>query len=428
MKNSRKLRVYWMLVVVAAVSCKKETTSPSAADVIISPTIGTRMQLTLDSLFLYAKQIYLWNDALPAYGAFDPRNKYGSLSPEINAYQTELLDISQLKLNPATDKPFELPITPGYPKYSYLKNGNGVSGSAAAVYGPEQDIILNSALINSLAGKVAYVALASFPELNTCKTQLDNVFSAFAAAGAVHMVFDLRSNGGGYVETAEYVADLVASSSLNNKVMFSEQFNAQMQGSKATILKNQPYLDDSNKPVIYKGRNGTMADVDYSESGNTYKFNKKGSLETVKDIYFIVSGHTASASELLISCLKPYFNVKLVGEKTYGKPVGFFAINIDQYGIFLSSFLIRNSQGRSDYFDGMQPDLPMKMPESPVLGDPAEPCLNKVLEIINGSAMANNSAKPAGPIMQVRPRSLSVSSIDSAKFTPMIEHRLKLKR
>ena len=53
-------------------SCKKDKTS--------TPIVaGSRSDLTKDSIFLYAKDVYLWNDALPTYQAFNPR-KFNSLS------------------------------------------------------------------------------------------------------------------------------------------------------------------------------------------------------------------------------------------------------------------------------------------------------------------------------------------------------------
>ena len=38
----------------------------------------------------------------------------------------------------------------------------------------------------------------------------------------------------------------------------------------------------------------------------------------------MTSQQTASASELIINCLKPYLNVVTVGDKTHGKPVGMY--------------------------------------------------------------------------------------------------------
>jgi C-terminal processing protease CtpA/Prc len=271
------------------------------------------------------------------------------------------------------------------------------------------------------------VALGSFPELSTCQAALDLAFSNLAAANPQQLVVDLRSNGGGYVETAEYVTNLIAPTSLNGKVIFSEQYNSLLQSSQATILKYQPYLDDNGKPVTYKGRNATMADVDYTEAGNTHYFSKKGSLQTVKDIYFITSSRTASASELLISSMKPYFNVKLVGETTYGKPVGFFAVNIDVYSIYLSSFLIRNSQGWSDYFEGIPADVTVTGDSNPALGDPNEICLNTVLTLIGGTS-STSATTVKKRVIQATTGSQTSTANSTAGTIGMMENRLKLKK
>lgn len=403
------------------ISCKKDKQIISEEE-IVSPTTGTRTEFTLDSIFLYAKQIYLWNDVLPGYSDFAPRSKYRNIKPELNAFKNELFDISQLKFNQVTGRPFEISNHSNIPKYSYLQLGRTSGGAHAGIaYG---DAVLAKSIIHLEDKVIAYLALGSFPSLNNAKSKLNEVFDEIATEKPKYLILDLRYNGGGYVETAEHVANLIVPSTLNGKVMYSEQFNSTLQNGKAIILRHQPYLDENGKTVMYNGRLATLADVDYTENANTYKFNKKGTLESVQDIYIIVSGQTASASELLISCLKPYFNVKLIGVKTYGKPVGFFGVNIDQYAVYLSSFLIKNAQGWFDYFNGMEPDLNVVGSANPILGDPEERCLKSTLSAIRGE-------------IQLAPKktaSISKGNVDaqSSVFNAqdnvgMIENRLKLK-
>lgn len=411
-----------ILLFLASTGCKK-TESIDTKEEIISPVAGSRLEFTLDSIYLYARQIYLWNDVLPSYQDFAPRQKYSSITPEINAFKKELFDLSQLKLNTKTGKPYE---ALGYnnPKYSYLQLGILKGGIRQAGLVLKEAILFNK-IIQSADKKIGYISLSSFPRLNDAKSMLDKAFEEQALAHPKYLVLDLRSNGGGYVETAEYVANLIVPDKLNGKVMYSEQFNATLQSGNGKILRHQPYLDESGKAVSYKGRAATLADIDYSEKGNTYLFEKKGNLESVEEIYIIVSGETASASELLISCLKPYFNVKLVGEKTYGKPVGFFGVNIDQYTIYLSSFLIKNAQGWSDYFNGMEPNIPVILPAHPILGDPEEPCLKAVISDINGSLKLASRAKLADLSKGKARQQLSI--INDNSDVGMIENRLRLK-
>ncbi|TJY63929.1 carboxyl-terminal protease [Sphingobacterium alkalisoli] len=369
--------------------CGKEDSTPNVApDAIISPTTGTRQELTLDSIFLYARQAYLWNDALPPYADFNPRKRYGGITPELTAYQLELYDISQYKLR--TDgQPYEWSNIDTRAKYSYMERYTGSSISSARA-NTESGVGLNMRQHLEIAGKkVSYLAISSFPQLSNIQNELDEAFAEIAAAGSSHLIVDLRSNGGGYVESAEYLANLIAPSSVKGKVMFSEQFNGRMQNKQANILQYQPYLDVHGKSVDYNGRLATMADIDYSETANTHYFSKKGALEGITQLYFIVSNRTASAAELLISSLKPHLSVKLVGQRTYGKPVGFFPIRIDNYTVYLASFLIRNADGWSDYFDGMQVDIEVSGDNIPNLGNPEEPLLAAVLEDISGKTSSS---------------------------------------
>src|SRR4051812_7455491 len=75
-------------------SCKKDSPStPTPIDTANS----TRADLTRDSIFYYAKQVYLWNDAIPSYEVFNPR-QYTKGSSDIINYNNELFAISQLKI------------------------------------------------------------------------------------------------------------------------------------------------------------------------------------------------------------------------------------------------------------------------------------------------------------------------------------------
>lgn len=367
-------------------ACKKDKAINEDVEEIISPTTGSRRQFTLDSIFLYARQVYLWREALPDYQGFNPRQRYENYTPDFTAFQKELFDLSQMKVNPANKLPYENPVYLGNAKYSYLVNGVNAGGSVAQTLATSE---ANSALLTAVfsvgGSNVGYLMLSSFPKLAEIKSQLDEAFDQLAAAKPADLIIDLRNNGGGYVQTAEYIANLVASSALTGKLMYTEKFNNLMQQGKALILRHQPYLDENSKPVTYNGRAATMADVDFTEAGNTYKFSKKGSLETVKNLYFIVTNGTASSSELLISCLKPYYNVKLVGSRTYGKPIGFFGVVIDDYTVYMSSFLIKNAAGASDYFDGMPVDLEAVPDGQYELGNPNESCLRKALAAIQSA-------------------------------------------
>ena len=134
----------------AASACKKANVAVEDADEIVSPTTGTRSQLTLDSIFLYAKQVYLWNDALPGYAEFNPRQKYVGIGSDITTFRKELFDISQLKINAANGSPYELPVYFENPKYSNLQVGRSIPGSTATVANPGSAVLSSKVIINGI--------------------------------------------------------------------------------------------------------------------------------------------------------------------------------------------------------------------------------------------------------------------------------------
>ncbi|MGE8431511.1 S41 family peptidase [Chryseobacterium joostei] len=397
-------------------ACKKEP----KVDENNSPKTGSRTELTIDSLFLYAKEVYLWNDILPSYGTFSPREKYTHIVPEIKALNTELFDISQLKVNEKTQLPFEY--NSGFPRYSYLQRKSDQTSKADAI---ALSNLKKNDIIFSSVDKISYFAIHSFPPLNVIKSDLDRIFINIAELRPKYLVVDLRYNKGGYIETAEYIANLIAPSRLNGKMMYSEKYNNTLASGEAKILKNQPYLDNAGNYVKIGGRQATLADADFSEKGNTYNFKKKGKLEGIENIYFITSGSTASASELLISVFKPYLNVKLVGKKTYGKPVGYFAINIDKYSIYMSSFLLKNADGWFDYFEGIEPNIVVNLLDNPKFGHPDEAGFKSVIQEINGSE-PKLLAKKSMRVFKYRIYKINIKH--QYQETLSVEDRLKIRR
>ena len=457
MKTLKFIFILNLSFAVLFTSCKKDKTVSDA----------TRLELSKDSLFLYAKQVYLWNDALPSYDVFNPR-KYSTL-------EAELFAISQLKINPSTGRPYEyIADEDGQimePKFSYIEdlvasgkiafvnqkmavdlNGEGNDfgfgglsaigtasnfkiyiryaspGSPLATKGvgrgdyideingrkvgtnfnAEVDFI-NSTLFSTtatsiaIAGKkkngetysislektkydsnpvlkdtiftagstkVGYLAYARFSSTENSESVLNAVFAKFAAQNLENLIIDLRYNGGGFVTTARQLANLIAPLSLNGTVMFSESFNRTMETGQATLLKKQAVRDQSGKAVYENGRLVTYGDYSYPK--RDFNFSKIGGLNNVKKVVFIIGEGTASSSELVINSLKPHIDVKLVGETSFGKPVGFFPIRIDKYDVYYSMFTTTNSLGQGDYFAGFTPNSFKADDITRDFGDPAE--------------------------------------------------------
>jgi len=524
------------IIITGISACKESETYNPDLDTS-NPALGTRVEQTVDSIFLYAKEVYLWNDKLPTYEAFNPRQYIRTSGNAIDTYDDVLYEISQIPMNPATGDPYEFAgITRFSPKFSYISDqkennpapvlrlrgsvdtegvGNDIGiadlaadgtddnfrlfivqihpGSPAEKAGFTRGTIITKInqtaigrdfdremnLINSLlnAGpasaeltgikpdgstitanlkktsytstpvlasdvfelggkKVGYLALARFSRLTNpnapSDTNLDPIFARFATEGLTDLIVDLRYNGGGYVNTAEYLVNLIAPPTASG-VMYTEVFNELMQNKKATILENQPYLDDNDK-VQYQGNKMiTLADLDFSVEKNTMSFSKKGPLTGIRNVVFIVTEGTASASELTISALSPFVNVQLVGRTTYGKPVGFFPLTLEnRYDLYLSMFETRNNKGEGGYYTGMKPTIADDFDDySRDFGDIRENYIAKSLRALGVSSVATSRATmskdKSGRAVPASGKRLSGLK-KPEPFVGMIETRLKLKQ
>lgn len=238
--------------------------------------------------------------------------------------------------------------------------------------------VLHSSTYEVNAKKIGYIVFKQFLEEKSV-TELKDAFTKFESEGISELIVDLRYNGGGSVATCEILSSLIAPPSTNGQVMHYTVYNK--------------LLDEYFK----------------SKEGNEYnitKFKKENNL-AINRVFFIVSENTASASELLINNLKPHMEVKLIGERTYGKPCGFWAtpIGYDRkstatkvgYDLYAVSFETLNSKKEGRYYSGMPVDKEAIDDYRYEWGNKNEPCFGQALYYIaNGSfADAKKSSKMA---------------------------------
>ncbi len=297
------------------------------------------------------------------------------------------------------------PVTGSYSDHSFEK--------ALYTFNP----VYNDTLIIAGTKKIAYVAYKSFTTGDNTEPALEDAFNRFSEA--TDLVIDLRYNGGGYVSTAEYFANTILPSGVNGSVLFKEVYNTAMQNKQATLLKNQPvYLNNIKQSYTYY-------DLDFSVSRNTTYIKKIGSFNSsgnIGTVYFIVSDNTASASELLINCVKPYFSeVYLINAPfsasdnpnyTYGKPIGFFEIRLGKYSVYMSNFESKNKNDEGGYYQGMKTDLRSDDDVRYDLGNPNELAFLAAIRRITG----NNSYQPES----TSPR--SVTSVASGVNDKLVQY------
>ncbi|RYE30862.1 MAG: hypothetical protein EOP42_11460, partial [Sphingobacteriaceae bacterium] len=190
--------------------------------------------------------------------------------------------------------------------------------------------------------KMGYLAFNTFTVLSNAKDNLTAAFANFTAAGVSELVVDLRYNGGGAVETAEYLSNLIVPTAKTNTVMYTDIYNDKFQNDKYPLFAKKFGIDIAKYPGLFKAAN------------NQHKFAKAGTLNLSR-VFFIVTGSTASSSELVINNLLPVMTVHLIGKTTYGKPVGFYGIPIGSYQYYTPEIETQNSVGKGGYYAGMKP-------------------------------------------------------------------------
>lgn len=225
------------------------------------------------------------------------------------------------------------------PKEAYLftmgkLNGTGFD-TLQTVQMPAPRIVENNNLykseITECGGKkVAYIMYNEFGNNDTEK--LNQLFKNIAGQNINDIILDLRYNPGGYVTTAQMIStNLAPQEALGN-----------------TFLK-MTHNDIINKTDVLNFEQSMLAN---------------GSPINYENLYIITSGNTASASEIVINCLKPYLSGRLiqVGTATFGKNVAqqlyTDEVKAPMLEFWLTNSLLSNAEDFSDYYtSGLKPDF-----------------------------------------------------------------------
>lgn len=260
--------------------------------------------------------------------------------------------------------------------------------------------------------KIGYFVFYTFSSTeddqgNPTKTRalLDQQFQKFKAAGINDLIVDLRYNVGGAVTTAAYLDSAIAPASADGKLMYSYTYNDKL-AQKASLLGLTDHVD-------FKGTGGLHLD----------------------HVFFITTRNTASASELTINNLKPYMDVKIVGDSTYGKPVGFIDFKISDYDslgkenhladLYAINFETKNAQGAGGYFSGLPPDEKATDFIDVPWGDSSDENLDKILHFVatgrfeRQPSLQRLSESPSGFYRMAPSR-----AFPSLRFNGMIDYRL----
>lgn len=238
----------------------------------------------------------------------------------------------------------------------------------------QSNSVLHQEVIEQDGKKIGYWVYQSFKATAgvspTKSNEVDASMQFFQSEGIDELIIDLRYNGGGSVAVAEQILNYLVPLQSTGKLMYSYKFN---------FLKQEDFSSRTN-------------------------FIKIGNLSLDK-LIFITSRGSASASELVINSLAPYMDFVLIGDNTFGKPVGSFPVsryNRVLQGLDLElvpiTFATVNASGNADYFDGFPADFAVG--DSPQFnwGDKNDLRLQAALNVVTsgtaGARMTNSYFRP----------------------------------
>ena len=269
---------------------------------------------------------------------------------------------------------------------------NGQSVSLTKTNLAENPILL-STVINQGTHNIGYLMYNGF--YSSYDGQLNTVFGSFQSQNVTDLVIDLRYNSGGSINTATKLASMITGQ-FTGQVFAKQQWNAKAQSY---------YL--SNNPGSLENK--------FMGGLNSLQLNK---------VYILTSKSSASASELLINCLKPFINVVQIGDVTTGKNVGSITLydspnfgksNVNpshKYAMQPIVLKIVNKDNFGDYTSGISPTTLFQEDASSlgVLGNNDEPLLNIAINQITGS----------GKISSQVPLATARNFTDSKSINPLL--------
>ena len=95
----------------------------------------------------------------------------------------------------------------------------------------------------------------------------------------------------------------------------------------------------------------------------------------------ITTRGSASASELVINSLRPFMPVTIIGDTTYGKPVGQYGLRFCDKVLYPVAFSIKNANLEGDFFDGLPVDCAAGDDYTHQLGDPRRSVVRRSADV-----------------------------------------------
>jgi C-terminal processing protease CtpA/Prc len=228
------------------------------------------------------------------------------------------------------------------------RNLNPVKDIALSVTTFAENPVLLDTVYQIAGKKIGYLVYNFFADDSgdntyTYARELNAIFGRLKTAGIDELIMDFRYNGGGALTTCTELSSMISNRSGND--LFG-------------LMQYNRFVDD----YYIKKEGNDYNKIYFVDYIGSVPLNK---LSGLNRLYVITSSLTASASEFLINGLKPYMDVILIGDITYGKNVGSMTIyetdaqkqKTNKWGMQPIVVKLANSKEFSDYGNGFRPDV-----------------------------------------------------------------------
>jgi C-terminal processing protease CtpA/Prc len=221
----------------------------------------------------------------------------------------------------------------------------------------QTNTVLATEIYQTNMGKTGYLVFNSF--IQRSADDLNQAFDLFKQEDVTELVLDLRYNGGGYISIARQLASQIAGSNVIGKNMIRYIYN------------------NNNTSSNY--------DLSFDLGDGTSQLN-------LSRVVILTTSSTASASEMVANALTPFIDVKIVGSRSLGKPVGMNINQLCDHRIFAINFQTLNANDFGDYFDGLPVDCAAEDTIAFNWGDERDPLLKEALFLINNDSCSSNAS------------------------------------
>lgn len=202
-----------------------------------------------------------------------------------------------------------------YVDVTFLRNGEEITYSII-----RREVNVNQIESTMLDSQVGYIALYQFA--GKCEEEFETALNTLIAKGAQSVILDLRDNPGGWVDQAQYIADLFM---------------------------------DKGELCYLVYRDGIEHHEDYPT--------KDGKVDT--KLVVLINENSASSSEILTGALRDCADATVVGVKSYGKGIiqGVYPVGSRGAGFQMTIAQYFTPAGFAVHKEGITPEIEVPLPE-----------------------------------------------------------------